>query len=73
MLKTIRKSMIQNDLLQMIYQSDSGQITKRRIKVLKVSGDQFQAYCFLRQSRRTFKMSNVLALVPLMQKESMVV
>lgn len=73
MLKVIEKSMDDHQSLQMIYQSDDGRITKRRIKVLKINGATFQAYCFLRGSRRTFKFNNVLALVPLIQKESMVV
>lgn len=73
LLNVVEKSMIKNKLVQMIYQSDKGRMTKRRIKVLKVNGNQFQAYCFLRKSKRTFKMNNILALVPIEQKESMVV
>ncbi len=53
--------------------NDSGQITKRRIKPFKVRGNTFVAYCFLRGSRRTFKIDGVLALVPVIIKESMVI
>lgn len=73
MLDIIEKSMVYRQSLQMIYQADDGRLTKRRIKVLKSNGNIFQAYCFLRRSRRTFKINNVLALVPLVEKESMVV
>lgn len=65
--------MTHQHILEMIYVSDAGKITKRRIKVLKINDNTFQAYCFLRRSRRTFKIDHILALVPLIQKESMVI
>ena len=46
-----------------------GQISKRRIKVLQVGEVSFRAYCFLRKSKRTFTIDNVLALVPVITKE----
>lgn len=72
-LKTIKKAVNDNQQLELIYMSDSGQITKRRIKVLMFNDDLFSAYCFLRGANRTFKGQNVLALVPIVRKESMVV
>lgn len=62
-----------NQLADMIYMDNDGGITKRRIKVFKVTQDSFQAYCYLRGSKRTFKIDNVLALVPVTTRESMVV
>lgn len=73
MLKTLDKSIKRNQVLEMIYIDDSDQITKRRIKPFKSDKDLFAAYCFLRKSRRTFKFDNVLALVPIIQKERMVI
>jgi len=52
----------------MIYMDNNGGITKRRVKLLKKTEDSFQAYCYLRGSRRTFKADNVLALVPVMER-----
>lgn len=62
-----------NMSLDMIYVSSGGVISKRRIKVLYIDGGTFQAYCFLRKSKRTFKIDNILALVPVIEKESVVV
>ena len=73
MLKTIKRSIKYNQVLDIIYMDNDGSITKRRVKLLKVTEDSFQAYCYLRGSRRTFKVNNVLALVPVMTKERMVV
>lgn len=57
----------------MIYIANDGAISKRRVKVLRINQDSFQAYCFLRGSKRTFRIDNVLALVPVTLKESMVI
>lgn len=73
MLNTIERAMKYNQVLDMIYMDDSGQITKRRVKVFRVNGGSFQAYCYLRGSKRTFKTDNILATVPVVKKESMVV
>ena len=73
MLNVVNKSMMSNQLLDMIYMTDNGSVTKRRIKVYKVENNSFYAYCFLRGSRRTFKVDNILALVPVVRKERMVI
>lgn len=67
------KSMRYGDSLDMIYVSGSGAISKRRIKVLSINEVNFQGYCYLRKSKRTFKVDNILALVPVITKESMVI
>lgn len=73
MLNTIKRSMQYNQLLDMIYMDDSGQITKRRIKVFKVTRESFQSYCYLRGSKRTFKIDNILAAVPIVSRESIAI
>lgn len=70
MLKTIRQSMKHQQTLNIMYMDDNGHITKRRIQVFRITGDSFQAYCFLRESKRTFKVDNVLAVVPVVGIES---
>lgn len=67
------KSMSYSESLNMMYMSNSGVISKRRIKVLSINKGTFQGYCYLRKSKRTFKVDNVLALVPVIQKERMVI
>ena len=62
-----------NQSLDMMYMANDGAISKRRIKVLQVNEGSFQAYCFLRGAKRTFRIDNVLALVPVTIRESMVI
>lgn len=69
----ILKAFKYQQLVDMMYMANDGSISKRRIKILKVSGDSFQAYCFLRHKKRTFKMDNVLSLMPATQKERQII
>jgi len=69
----LTKSIRYNESLVMMYMANDGAISKRRIRVLQVNEDSFQAYCFLRGSKRTFRIDNVLALFPVVQRESMVI
>ncbi|QNK89462.1 transcriptional regulator [Sporosarcina sp. resist] len=67
------KSLEYNESLDMMYIAKDGSISKRRISVLQVGEASFRAFCFLRKSRRTFTIDNVLALVPVVHKESLVI
>lgn len=69
----ILKSMQLNQIVEMIYMNNHGEISKRRVKVLIVEGNVFRAYCFLRNTKRTFKVDNVLAFVPIIHREPEVV
>ena len=69
----ILKAFKYQQLVDMMYMANDGSISKRRIKILKVSGNSFQAYCFLRHKKRTFKMDNVLSLMPVTQKERQII
>lgn len=59
--------------IELIYLSKSNEISKRRVKILKVQDNSFQAYCFNRKAKRTFLITNVLAIAPVSQKESKVI
>ncbi len=71
--KVLGKSVRFGDVLDMMYVANDGSITKRRIKVLQVGEVSFRAYCYLRQSKRTFTIENVLVLVPVIDKERRVI
>lgn len=73
MKESLMKCMQFGQIVDVIYISQSGQITKRRLKVLRLHGDAFHAFCFLRKMKRTFKIENVLALIPVIRKENEVV
>ena len=62
------KAMQRNQLMNMMYVSKTGSVTKRRVKIIKIVGDSFQAFCFTRQAKRTFLISNVLAVIPVVSK-----
>lgn len=65
--------MERNQLVELMYLDSKGNISKRRVKVLKIQGDTFQAFCFKRNAKRTFIIENVLAFVPVIHKEREVV
>ncbi|WP_422122060.1 transcriptional regulator [Planococcus sp. X10-3] len=69
----ILKAFKHQQLVDMMYMANDGGISKRRVKILRVSGESFQAYCFLRKEKRTFKMENVLSAFPVSKKERMIV
>ncbi|MGW6384221.1 hypothetical protein [Peribacillus butanolivorans] len=57
----LRKHMEGNIPLEIIYLSEQGKITQRKIQVLEINPGHIRAYCFLRQTKRTFKMNNILS------------
>ncbi|WP_397537894.1 transcriptional regulator [Rummeliibacillus pycnus] len=67
------KAMQYHQLLTIMYMSKTGEITKRRVKVIKVVSDKFQAFCFLKHEKRTFIIANVLAVLPVTYKERNVI
>lgn len=73
MKEQLLKVMQRNQVVNMMYMSKSGEITKRRVKLVKIMGNSFQAYCFTRRAKRTFTIHNVLAVVPIIHKEWSVV
>lgn len=73
MRESLIKSVKYGVSLDMMYMSKDGAISKRRINVLQVGEVSFRAFCHLRKSKRTFTIDNVLALVPIKHKESMVI
>ena len=61
-----------NETLEMMYIDQNRIVSKRKILVLQVGDVSFRAYCYLRKSKRTFKIDNVLALVPVMTREKVI-
>jgi len=67
------KAMRRDQLLNMMYMAKDGTVSKRRIKIIKIVGNSFQAYCFTRQAKRTFMIDSGLAVVPVIHKDRSVV
>ncbi|WP_102694331.1 transcriptional regulator [Rummeliibacillus pycnus] len=67
------KEQLQYDQLEeLMYMSKSGEITKRRVKVVKITVDKFQAFCFMKHSMCAFIIDNVLAVISLIYKEKII-
>lgn len=64
MKEQLSKALKRNQLVDMIYVSKSNEITKRRVKLIKLTDNSFHAFCFNRNAKRTFAIDNVLAIVP---------
>lgn len=67
------KYMQYGQLLDIMYLSKSGVVTKRRVKVLMLHGELFQAYCFTRRAKRTFLVDNVLACIPVTERRENII
>jgi len=67
------KVLKRNQHVNMMYISKTGAISKRRIQIIKIVGNTFTAFCFTRQAKRTFIISNVLAVTPIFKKEREVI
>ena len=61
------------ELMDMMYLAQDGTISRRRIRVMKVGDVLVRAHCFLRGSKRTFIIDNILALHRVKYKEELVI
>jgi len=70
---SLEKALQYGEVLEVMYEAKDGSISKRKIRVLSIHGKTFTAYCFLRNSKRTFLIDRVLAVVPVKVKEAIVI
>lgn len=74
---TVRNNLIKalerNYRVEIVYLANDGSVSKRKIKVIQVGDKSFRGYCYLRKSSRTFNFDNILALMPVIQREQVVV
>lgn len=56
----IKKSLDENKMIRIVY-DNKGIITERDIRVLGMKDNRISAYCYLRDSKRTFLIENILA------------
>lgn len=56
-------------LIEIMYLSKSGEISKRTVQILSIQGNKFRGYCFTKKAKRTFLIDNVLACVPVVYRE----
>ena len=51
-------------VIEMIYMSESNQVTHRFLRVLENYESYFIGYCYLRKGKRFFKKDNILSIGP---------
>ncbi|WP_226666099.1 hypothetical protein [Metabacillus litoralis] len=54
-------SLQKNKPITIIYLSNDGKVSQRKVLVKKIGHDKMIAYCFLRHHIRTFTLNNVLS------------
>lgn len=60
----LKKAIESNEVIEIIYQNNKGEISQRRIQVIKVNEEFFSVYWFTSKQQRTFKFSNILSMGP---------
>ncbi|PLT33910.1 hypothetical protein [Bacillus sp. V5-8f] len=55
------KNLKEGTPLEIIYLSEKENISQRRISIIDIKDEYIRAFCFLRRTKRTFKISNILS------------
>ena len=67
--KQLLKLLERNEVAEIIYMRADEKLTQRRLKLITVSEDTFNAWCFLRKEQRTFRIDRVLAVRRIIKRE----
>lgn len=65
----ILRALETNEILEMIYLSERGEISQRKIKIISFANETVTAFCFMRNKPRVFKLSNILSIMPIKYKK----
>lgn len=57
----LQRALLQHTPIEIIYMSQNGILTQRHIKVLEIDENTIQAFCLLRNKKRTFKIDSILS------------
>jgi len=60
----LKRAVETGEMLEMIYLSEKGELSQRKIKVLAFSNESIRAFCMLRHKQRVFKSANILSIGP---------
>lgn len=52
------------DPLEMIYLSEKGELSQRKVRILEIKNGFIKAYCHLRNHQRFFRINNILSIGP---------
>ncbi|MBR4079288.1 MAG: WYL domain-containing protein [Christensenellaceae bacterium] len=68
LLLTIRKAMEYHRRIRIIYEKD-GAFTERTIRPYQLKDNELHAYCYMRSSKRRFRLENIIGAVMLPEDE----
>jgi len=63
------KALNRCQLVDMMYISKNGTVSTRRIRLIRIGEKTFQAFCFVRNTKRNFIIANVLAIRPVISEQ----
>lgn len=55
-----KRALDNHEIISIMYQKGN-EFTQRKIKIIKIEGNDIEAYCYLRHQIRHFKKENILA------------
>lgn len=58
------RSLEENIPLEMIYLSETNELSQRKLIIKEVNEEYIRAYCLLRRQVRTFRRNNILSIMP---------
>lgn len=58
------RSIEENIPLEMIYLSETNELSQRKLIIKEVNEEYIRAYCLLRRQVRTFRRNNILSIMP---------
>ncbi|MFC4353974.1 transcriptional regulator [Chryseomicrobium palamuruense] len=67
------KAMKYNQVVEIVYMDKAGNVTKRRIRVLKMNGERLWVWDYNKRAKRTFLLDHILASQPVLHKEREIV
>ncbi|WML49540.1 hypothetical protein RCG23_06015 [Neobacillus sp. PS3-34] len=60
----ILRSISENLPLEVIYISEKQELSHRKLIIKEINGSTVRAYCLLRRQIRTFRLENILSIMP---------
>lgn len=60
----ILRSISENLPLEVIYISEKQELSQRKLIIKEINGSTVRAYCLLRRQIRTFRLENILSIMP---------
>ncbi|WP_227521510.1 MULTISPECIES: hypothetical protein [Bacillus] len=68
MKKLLEKYFYHNIPIEMIYEARNGELTQRAVRIIHIGDTHLIGFCYLRKTKRTFKIENILSCQRLKEK-----